>query len=405
MSHKNLVEKYQKKNPLEHILDLPDTYIGSVEKSGVELWIFDKEENRMIKKTINIVYGLYKIFDEIIVNVIDQHTRLKQDAEKGIYVDNHVTIIKVNIDPEKNEICVYNNGVGIPIAVHPKEKIYVPEMIFGNLLTSENYNKKEKKIVGGKNGYGAKLTNIFSTKFVVETVDAITGKKYVQNFYQNMTKKDAPKITSSSLRPYTKITFYPDLARFGMNKLDDDILSLMEKRVYDMTACTDKTCTVFYNNQKIDCKLFEKYMDMFLGNSKTDCPRVYENVNNRWEIGVCLSPDEELEHVSFVNGIYTFKGGKHVDYVATHIARKLQNYVAKGYKRKKLDLKQEHIKKNLWLFIRSTVEDPSFDSQTKEYLTTISSKFGSKCEVSDKFIEKLAKTGIVEKTQLSSTHT
>lgn len=75
---------------------------------------------------------------------------------------------------------MYNNGKGIPVAMHKDEKMYVPTMIFGHLLTSSNYNDDEQKVTGGRNGYGAKLCNIFSNKFVVETA----SKEYKKNFKQ-----------------------------------------------------------------------------------------------------------------------------------------------------------------------------------------------------------------------------
>jgi len=78
-------------------------------------------------------------------------------------------LYKIDIDPEKNLIFVWNNGKRIPVDMHKKEKMFVPTMIFGDLLTSSNYNDEEQKVTGGRNGYGAKLCNIFSTSFTVET--------------------------------------------------------------------------------------------------------------------------------------------------------------------------------------------------------------------------------------------
>jgi DNA topoisomerase-2 len=67
MSDKNAIEKiYQKKSQLEHILLRPDTYIGSVEPLTQEMWIWDFETEKMVKKEITFVPGLYKIFDEIL---------------------------------------------------------------------------------------------------------------------------------------------------------------------------------------------------------------------------------------------------------------------------------------------------------------------------------------------------
>lgn len=389
---KTIEQMYQKMTPLEHIKKLPDTYIGSIERTDAEMWVWNRENQRMEKRQVSFIPGLYKIFDEIIVNCIDQHVRMRVAGS-----DNPVTIMRVSINQETGEISVYNNGDGIDVEVHQEHHMYVPELIFGNLLTSANYDANEKKITGGKNGYGAKLTNIFSRHFTVETVDAKRKKKYIQNFHDGMTVKEAPIITSSSIKPYTRITFLPDYALFGMAGLDPDILSLMYRRVYDMAACTDKSVSVYLNEEKLECKSLERYVDLYLG-SRTEKERVYEEVNDRWEVVACVAPDHHMEHVSFVNGIYTYKGGKHVENVVTQIARKVQNYAStKGINRKKYEVKQNHIKENLWVFIRSTIENPAFDSQTKETLTTNVAQFGSRCDLSEKFVEKLVKMGLLER--------
>jgi len=393
---KSVEETFVKKTQLEHIIDIPDTYIGSVEKTDVDTWIYNDEDEKIIYKNIKYIPGLYKIFDEVLVNAIDQHVRTEHDDK----IVNKVNIIKVNFDVDNNIISVYNNGEGIPIVEHKLHKVWVPELIFGHLLTSSNYDKDEKKITGGKNGYGAKLANIFSKTFKIETVDAERKLKYVQTFEKNMTIKGEPIITKSNVKPYTIIEFSPDLERFGIDKLDDDTLLLMKKRVIDITACTNKNVSVFLNDKKLDCKTLEKYVNYYLD---SNIEKVYEEVSDRWEVVVAINPDTKFEQVSFVNGISTVKGGKHVDYVSNSIVKKIQTYVStKGIKRKKFDLKPAHIKDNIFIFVRSTIENPAFDSQIKEYLTTPSTKFGSKCEVSEKFIEKLVKTSLIDRaTKLS----
>ena len=390
-SVKTIEEIYVKKTQLQHILDLPDTYIGSVEKTDIDAWVYCPEQEKIIYKNIKYIPGLYKIFDEIIVNSIDQHVRIEHDEK----IINKVTMIKINFNAEKNIITVMNNGEGIPIIKHIEHCIWVPELIFAHLLTSSNYDKGEKKTTGGKNGYGSKLANIFSKKFTVETVDSERQLKYVQTFENNMTIKGEPVITKSTAKPYTIIEFSPDLERFGIDKLDDDTINLMKKRVIDITACTNKNVSVFLDDKKLESKSLEKYVNYYLD---SEIERVYEEVNDRWEVVVAINPDTKFEQVSFVNGINTIKSGKHVDYVVNAIIKKVQAHVStKGVKRKKMDLKSAHIKDNLFLFIRSTIENPSFDSQIKEYLTTPSTKFGSKCEVSEKFIEKLVKTSLIDR--------
>jgi DNA topoisomerase-2 len=94
-----------------------------------------------------------------------------------------------------------------------------------------------------------------------------------------------------------------------------------------------------------------------------------------------------------VNGIHTAKGGKHVEYILNQIVRKLVDFIEK---KKKTKVNPTTIKEQLILFLRCDIENPAFDSQTKDYMNTPSAKFGSKCEVSDKFIEKIAKMGVMD---------
>ncbi len=166
---KSVEETYQKLTQLEHVLLRPDTYIGSTEQNRTKLWVYD-EGVGITHREVTYVPGLYKIFDEILVNAADNKQR-----------DKTMDTMKVSIDPDANTISVFNNGQGIPVEMHRDEKCWVPELIFGHLLTSSNYNDNEKKTTGGRNGYGAKLANIFSTEFTVETADgARSGKKYKQ---------------------------------------------------------------------------------------------------------------------------------------------------------------------------------------------------------------------------------
>ena len=146
--------------------------------------------------------------------------------------------------------------------------MYVPQLIFGNLLTSSNYNDNIKKVTGGRNGYGAKLTNIFSKTFIVETANQDKGKKYKQKFYDNMLKFDKPEIKDYSGEDFTSITFEPDLSRFGMEKMDEDIIALFKKRVYDMAGITPKGVNVYLNKEKLQVENFEKYINMYIQATK-----------------------------------------------------------------------------------------------------------------------------------------
>ena len=205
---------YQRKELREHIFTIPDTYIGSVENIKKNQYIYDNKTDKIVSAEINYNQGLYKIYDEILVNAADQYVRLSVDKSGKKIVP--VTKIEVNINPAEGWISVYNNGSGIPTGIDKKEGIHHPELVFSVLLTSGNYNAKEEKIVGGRNGYGSKLTNIFSDKFIVETVDENRGELYKQVSEKNMTVINKPIIKPYKGEPFTRITFYPTLSRFGI---------------------------------------------------------------------------------------------------------------------------------------------------------------------------------------------
>ena len=177
----------------------------------------------------------------------------------------------------------------------------IPEMIFGHLLTSTNYEKDEKKIVGGKNGYGAKLTNIFSTYFKIETVDSVRKLKYVQEFKNNMKTKGKPKVTKHSGKSFTKISWIADFKRFGLESYSERMYQLMERRVFDIAGVTDKKIQVYYNKRVIKQKTFDKYIRLYL----KDETLLYEDIHERWSLGITLSQSDKFEQISFVNGIAT----------------------------------------------------------------------------------------------------
>jgi DNA topoisomerase-2 len=380
----SIEEQYKKKSLHQHILDLPDTYIGSVQNDLMNIYVYDDDENKIIKKDRHVTLGLYKIFDEVLVNASDNTVR-----------DKKCNKIMVDINKETGELSIWNNGSSIPIEIHKEYNIYVPELIFGNLLTSGNYDQKGKT-VGGKNGLGSKVANIYSTKYEIEICDPIRKKKYFQRFTDNMYNKEEPIITtiSSNTESYTKITFLPDYKRFGLKKLSDDMASLLKRRVYDTAGTTIDSVSVWLNGTQLNIKSFKDYIGMYY--SEDDVPDlIYEEFNERWTIGVVYDPNAGFQHMSFVNKISTFKGGSHLNYITNQIVDKVIDHIISQPKYKTLKIKPHQIKENLTIFINSVIEDPSFSSQTKEELTTKSSLFNIKCELDDRFISKICKTGLI----------
>jgi len=374
--NKDISTKYQKLTHIEHILKRPGMYIGGIEEIDGNVYVLSN--NKIIEKNIKYSPGLYKIFDEIIVNAYDQSIK-----------DNTLTVIKVNINKEKNQISVYNDGIGIDVIMHPKEKIYVPELIFGHLMTSTSFDESKPRITGGIHGLGAKLTAIFSKYFKVDIGDSINQKKFSQIYKNHLSNKSSPIIDKyNEKKGYVKITFEPDLKYFKLTELSDDLISLMERRVYDIAALTRKNVKVYLNDTKIEINDFEEYVKLYTTNSfiRETCDKTSIKIDeNRWNIIVAKS-NNGFHQVSFVNGIYTLNGGYHVNYIVGKLMKNIKEIIEKKYKSQ---IKDNFIKDQFWVFISAVIENPTFSSQTKDELMTPISKFGSTCELSGGFIKKL----------------
>ncbi|KAH3949666.1 DNA topoisomerase [Parastagonospora nodorum] len=383
--------KYQMLTHLEHIMKRPDTYIGSVERQTDKMWVYNSTTESMEYRDVSYVPGLYKIFDEILVNAADN----KQN-------DKNMSEIRVTVDRESGEVSILNDGKGIPIEVHAEHGIYVPEMIFGHLLTSSNYDDNQQKVTGGRNGYGAKLCNVFSKEFTVETVDSKQKKKYRQTWTENMSVMGKAKITDfKSGDDYTKISWKADYKRFGMDGIDDDFEALIKRRTYDM-AGTLRGIKVYLNKERVKVTSFAKYMEMYTkaiareqGNNEDDKQKdvIITDKHDRWDIGFAVS-DGSFNQVSFVNSIATTSGGTHVNYISDQIVEKLMAVMKKN--KAAVKLKPAQIKNHIFLFVNCSIVNPAFTSQTKEQLTTKASQFGSKPVLTDKFLKAIEKTEVIQ---------
>lgn len=381
--------KYVKLSDIEHILTRPGMYIGSIQPERTEMFVFDTTTEKIVKRDIEYSPGLYKIFDEILVNALDHATRTK-----GLPKGQHVNEIKVNIT--SNSVSIWNNGLAIPVIMNTEYNEYNPEVVFGNLRSSENFDDTTERRVGGMNGLGSKVTAIFSKEFIVEVGDSINEKKFHQIYTDNMSARTKAKVSnySGKKNSYTMITFTPDFQRFGSNdnSFSKDDLELLTRRVFDIVACSR------WINNGIKVSLNDKAIKL---NKFQDYPLLYNtqelltiSPNEHWDISVGLNTSGNFEQVSFVNGVYTRSGGKHVDAVVSQIIDGITSKLSKTHKDQ--PIKKSSIKNNLHVFIRASIDRPTFSSQSKDELTTPKSKFGSVFELPATFIDKIGKLGLYE---------
>ena len=374
----DLSKQYRKHTHREHILSLPDTYIGSIENCSEEHFVVDGETFK--QQTIPVFNpGFYKLFDELLVNAHDQVVRLRQRKSSEPVKD-------IDVSVKDGVIGITNSGESIDVEKHPEYGIYIPQLIFGELLTSTNYDKEEKKLVGGKNGYGVKLVNIFSKKLQIIIVDSKRQLKYTQVFSDNMSKINEPVIKHCKSKPFVTIQWTPDYQKFGFSEIPQDLLSVIKRRVFDLAMTVGKEVRVTWCDTPLRFRDFTSYASWYL---PKDTTLITESPQVGWQVALSDNPFDKLFNVSFVNGIWT-RSGKHVDEITNQVVSHIVNYLET---KKKIKVKPALIRDSLAVFINCFIENPSFNSQTKEVLTSKVS-----CKLSDDFLKKvITKLGIVEK--------
>jgi len=374
----SLSETYRKHTHREHILSLPDTYVGSIENSTEEHYVVEGE--KFASKTLNFNPGFYKLIDELLVNAHDHVVRLRERKSAN-------PVKNISISSDGKTFTIRNDGESIDVEQHPEYGVYIPQLIFGELLTSTNYDKDEKKLVGGKNGYGVKLVNIFSKQFQLTIVDSKRNLKYEQTFQNNMSVIGTPTVKACKTKSYVEIVWTPDFGKFGWtDTIPEALLQVVQRRVYDLAMTVGKDVKISWNDTHIKFKDLSTYASWYLPD---DSAIVCDNPQLHWNIAVSDSPTDKAFNVSFVNGIWT-RSGKHVDEITNQVVNFIVNHIDT---KKKTKVKPALVRDSLAVFIHCFVENPSFSSQTKEVMTSKVS-----CKLSDDFLKKvIAKLNVVEK--------
>lgn len=365
---KSIEQQFKVLDEIEHIRKRPGMYVGSIVPHTAVEYVYDQESTKMISKEITYNPGLVKIFSEILDNSIDEHKR------------NPLKLNTIKVDFESDgTFSIWDNG-GIPVVIHKEQGQYVPEVIFSNLRAGSNFNDEDDQALIGTNGVGSTLSNVLSTKFVVETCDGINHFKQV--FTDGMRKKSEPKIKSSS-NNHTCITMTPDYEYFKCSFDDGNRLKLI-KRVID-AAGNNPGIKFYLNGKKLNIKNFEDYVALYTAEY------VYDD-NTEWKVAVSAAKNG-FQQVSFVNSVETYSGGTHIDYVMNQILSKLREYFKKKHK---VDVKPADIKNHIQVFISCDINRPRFNSQTKEMMISEPKEYKSGIDISDKFINKILKSEIIE---------
>lgn len=395
---KSIEETYVKLSPIEHVLKKPGMYVGDLDSRTEKQFIYNNQTNKIEQKTIYWSPGLYKIVDELVVNAYDQSIR-----------DSTLNVISVHLN--EKSFSIFNDGTGIDVVLHPTHKIYIPELIFGNLLTSTNYDETAQRITGGTHGLGAKLSAIFSKKFTIQVWDEKRKLHYLQTFEKNLSIISKPEIKKygeiigleknlekkKKIIGGVKITIEPDFSRFKTDKFSPDMMDLLSRRVIDLIGISRDSISIYLNGEQIKrTHEFESYLSMYSSQQAWITSHCVKNP--LWSFAIRFNDGKSIEpgtHISFVNGIFTNRGGKHVDYIADLLVDKLVKLVGSEFNKKML---------NDWVTIclKASVVNPTFNSQTKEELNTPVTKFGllgsiaMECVIPDSFWNQVKNSPLLE---------
>ena len=373
-------KRYNKMDPKDHILHRPDTYVGSTRSRPLEEYVSNPENNFQIsKKLITYSPAILRIFIEPLSNAIDNVERSKKTK-------NPCKNIKINIDIKSGETSIWNDGDSIPVEINEDEGCYNHSLIFGQLLTSSNYDDEEERYnISGRNGIGIKATNVFSSYFSVKGLDPDNGLILSQEWTQNMKLALEPEIEKTKLKKgYTEVSWIPDFKQFKLKGYTRDVIELYCRYVVDTAMLTN--VNVYFNDVLVPVKTLTEYSKLY---STVEEKETLTIITKDAQVVIMPSTTSLFQAVSFANGVYTSLGGSHVDSWVEEIFRPIVKKLSKTKGGVTFNLGE--IKRYFKIFVVVNVVNPEFESQSKHKLES-----PVKAQVKKKDIDNILKWSVIE---------
>ena len=165
---------------------------------------------------------------------------------------------------------IENDGPSINVMQKSTEhKMYYPELVFGHMHTSTNFDDTQERKTGGRHGEGVKLTSILSLRSSVEINDPDNDRNYLQNFEQHLKIIHPPKLTKSKKnKHYIRFSFTPDLSMFGMEEIgfSDEIMGMLRASACEAAATSArKGIKVSFNGEWLSIRSFTEYAGACVG--------------------------------------------------------------------------------------------------------------------------------------------
>jgi DNA topoisomerase II len=355
-------QQYERLEHAEQIFRRPEMYLGAT--TGLQptpVWIAEivGEGNIRVKNQECMVpLALIGISKEVFDNAGDNAER-----SRVIGIDPGT----IDIEMTTNSLRVRNYGKHIPVEIHHKEGIYVPQLLFGVLLTSDNYNDEIKRYKIGRNGYGVKLTNIFSVYFMVCIGDPVNRVKYTQVWTDRMKNVSQPTIEPYEGPGFTEITFVPNFpylyrAEEQVNTFVDSMQGFYFSRAIETSFAAQVVTT--FNSIPLDFRDARKFFDAhFEGMDPERRILQWSAADRTHEFVIADTPGKGWAH-AFVNGTPVHQGEHVNEFLKMIFDAVIDEFKKKHQKTVRVDM----IKKHVSILLRVTVPNPEFESQIKRKL-------------------------------------
>ena len=322
---------------LEAVRKRPSMYIGNVD-----------------------IAGLHHLVYEVVDNSIDE-------AMAGF-----CSRIQVVIHAD-NSVSVTDNGRGIPVGIHKKEKIPAVEVVMTKLHAGGKFDDHSYKVSGGLHGVGVSVVNALSSLLEVEIYSE--GKIHSQT-YERGVKTSELRVTGNTTKHGTKVHFIPDALIFTTTDFSYDILV---RRMREL-AYLNKGVKITIEDERSDAKeefLFKGGIKQFVEyinrrHTPLHKPIFMEGVKNEVQLEVAIQYNDTYTEklFSFANNINTVEGGFHLIGFKAGITRTINQYATNGNLPKNLKAKitGDDVREGLTAIISVRIKQPQFEGQTKTKL-------------------------------------
>ncbi len=306
------------------------------------------------------VAGLHHLVYEVVDNSIDE-------AMAG-YCD----LIQVTIHTD-NSISVVDNGRGIPVGIHKKEKIPAVEVVMTKLHAGGKFDNHSYKVSGGLHGVGVSVVNALSSFLELEIYSE--GKIHHQT-YERGIKASELAVIGASRKNGTKVHFVPDDQIFTATEFSYDILV---RRLREL-AYLNKGVKITIEDERSDDKeefLFKGGINEFVEyinrrNTALHKPIFMEGVKNDVQIEIAIQYNNTYTEklLSFANNINTIEGGFHLIGFKAGLTRSINHYATNGNLPKNMQAKitGDDVREGLTAIISVRIPQPQFEGQTKTKL-------------------------------------